>query len=430
MNISFSRIVFIFCRISPLILSVIFCMGVQGQDIFPKETSKRSLKKSRHIRPEGTLYRPDAKTLPEKGYEFEVKGKYFQTESVFDFEGSEFVLDEGESNIVIDSDLYLHYGLGDDLQLSGGIRYRQVSQKYNLNNENISAIIDGVESYYFQLRYSLKASKKLLYSLNLQARQTAYTNTSYASTTEIPESEIVLGDSGGEYSAGVSLSYMRTPSHYLNGTVAYRQPGNELSAEAPFDFNTVWTWEDFALELGAEGVYSFGGDEYGSAPLLKRPQGRGSSLLFNSINREWLSPKVGAFYAIGSGGWRMGFQASRVYTGISTDRGTSFTLSLKKTSRTGKTQKTRKKEKFKEYTIEGTIIKVSPRGQFIQIDLGLSQDVEKGMVFDIYKTNFFGGNELVASAIAYEVGFSKTILKVSKIFTNTKVKKGFVARSE
>lgn len=379
--------------------------------------------------PEGTLYRPPAKTLGEKAFEYELTGSLFQTTGVYDVDGTEFSLNEGESNTVYEGALILRYGFSEELQFSGGIKGRQISQQYDVGTDSISATNSGPESYFFEMKYSIRSSQRLYYSLNLTASQTAYSNTTYNSLSEIPNDEIVLGDSGASYGLGVSLSYMRTPSHYLNASIAYRQPGNDLSAEAPYDINTAWTWSSVALELGVEGIYSFGGDEFGSTPLLKKPQGRGPSGLYNSINRQWMAPKGGLYYAFGSG-WRIGLQAMQIMSGQSTDKGVWYTLSLKKTSSPKVTKAKKKKESFKEYNIEGTVIKVSPRGKFIQIDQGLSQDVEKGMVFDIYQTDFFGGNELVATAVAFEVGVSKSILKLAKVYSSKRVQKGFVARAQ
>jgi hypothetical protein len=221
---------------------------------------------------------------------------------------------------------------------------------------------------------------------------------------------------------------MRTKDHYLNAAGGYHQPANELSAELPWDVNTVWTWERFALELGAEGVYSFGADEFSETPTLKKPQGRGPSALYNSINRQWMAPKAAVYYAWGS--WRLGFQMMSRISGVSTDKGTEFMVSLLKASKRGKTVTEKKQESFKEYRIESTVLKVSPRGRFVRIDQGLSQDIEKGMKFDIYQTDFFGGNELVATAIAFEVGLQKSILKIVKFYSSKRVKKGFVARAQ
>lgn len=385
-------------------------------------------KKKKMISGQNVLYRPFAKTVGEKAYEYELTGSLFQTAGLYDTDGTELSLNEGESNTVMESDLYLRYGYGESLEFFGGLRFRQIGQKYTAGTNEISATNSGVESYAFGFKYGQKSSTRLSYALELEFRQSAYENTTYNSIAEIPEDEIVLGDSGSTYRFGLALSYMRTRDHYLNARVSYQQPGNQLSAEAPFEVSTAWTWDNVALNLGLDGVYSFSGDEYGSNPSAKKPQGRGVSALYNSINRQWVEPKAELFYAFNKS-WRIGFGVAQRMMGQSTDKGMRYTLSLKKVS-AGVSKVEKKKEKFKEYNIEATVIKISPRGKFIQIDQGLSQDVEKGKQFDIFQTDFFGGNELIATAIAFEVGAQKSILKIVKLYSNKRVKKGFVARSQ
>lgn len=374
------------------------------------------------------LYRPMAVSIGEKAFEYEVVGRIFQTTGNFDSEGTEFSLAENDSYTQMESDLILRYGFGPNLEMNGGIRFRQVGAEYTVGSVSQSATNSGLESYFFGIKYSQKSSTRLTYSFDLQMRQSSYQNTIYDTATEIPADEILLGDSGSSYYGGVSLSYMRAKDHYLNASGGYQQPGNDLSAEVPYDVNTVWTWDSFALLLGVEGVYSLGADEFSDTPLSKKPQGRGPSALYNSINRQWMAPKAAIYYAFSS--WRIGFQMASRMSGISTDKGTEFSVSLLKASSQGTSVTKKKKEKFKEYQIEGTVLKVSPRGKFIRIDQGLSQDVEKGMQFDIYQTDFFGGNELVATAVAFEVGLQKSILKVIKFYTSKRVKKGFVARAQ
>lgn len=373
------------------------------------------------------LYRPPGKTLEEGGKEYEILGKFFQTTGTFDADGTEFALNENESYSQMDGDFILRYGMNDRFQVSGGLRFRQVSAAYDVGADNVTTTTSGMESYFFEIKYSQKSSSKLFYSFDLRAAQTAYENTSYTNTTEIPNEEVVLGDSGSSYYAGLSLSYMREKDHYLNAIGGYHQPGNSLSAEVPYDINTVFTWTRFALMLGVEGVYSLGADEFSEVPSQKAPQGRGPSALYNSVNRQWMAPKAGIYYAFN--GWRLGVQMASRMSGVSTDKGTEFSLSILKAS-PGKTVTSKVKEKFKEYRIEGTVLKVSPRGKFVRIDQGLSQDIEKGMKFDIYQTDFFGGNELIATAIAFEVGVDKSILKIVKFYSAKRVKKGYVARAQ
>ena len=83
---------------------------------------------------------------------------------------------------------------------------------------------------------------------------------------------------------------------------------------------------------------------------------------------------------------------------------------------------------FKEYHVDGSVLKVSARGNFLRIDQGLSTDVEKGMKFDIYQTDYFGGNELVASGIVYQVGADWSVIKLLKKYKEITILPGFAAR--
>jgi len=373
------------------------------------------------------LYRPGAIPLQEKAFEYELSGSYFNTVSIFDVDGVETELGEGESFSLLQSDLVLRYGYGSKLQFSGGISFRQVQAEYFLNYEAQTATNSGVESYFISIKYAVKANSKMFYSFDLTAAQTGYSNTQYTSTSQIPDQEIALGDSGSSYSLGSHISFKRTPDHYLSAFGAFRQPANDLSAEIPYYAESAWTWRTFAFYLGLEGIYSLGTDEFSSSPSQKQPQGRAPSGLYNSINRQFMAPYGGAYLTFGS--WRVGLRMSSVMAGVSTDKGTRYTISLLKASG-GKSVSKKVKEKFKEYRIEATVTKTSPRGKFIQIDQGLSSDVEKGMKFDIYETDFFGGNELVATAIAFEVGLNKSILKIVKFYSSKRVQKGYTGRAQ
>ena len=150
-----------------------------------------------------------------------------------------------------------------------------------------------------------------------------------------------------------------------------------------------------------------------------------STSLFNSINRQWFEPYVGINYAGKS--WRLGLEGGQRMNGVSTDSGLYVAVNLLFQSG-GKSRDDMKKEKFKEYTIESTITKVSGRATFVQIDQGMSHDIEKGMKFDIYKADYFGNNELVAGAICYELSSGTAILKITKRYTQTPLEKGMVAR--
>ena len=76
------------------------------------------------------------------------------------------------------------------------------------------------------------------------------------------------------------------------------------------------------------------------------------------------------------------------------------------------------------------MIKVSPRGKFLKIDKGITSDVEKGMVFDIYKSDFFGGNKLLFSSTVIDLGSDWSIVQINKIFIEHPLEIGLVARGK
>ncbi len=373
------------------------------------------------------LYRPAGHTLDDDTYEINLDVSLWQTSSRFNTDGQEVQLNEGDSFMMIDTNAQLIYGFNKNLSAYGGGRFRQISTEYSSGGQDFSVTESGVESYHLGFLYAMKDKGRFRYNLDAQFGGTIYTNTEYETSSVVPNEEVVLGDSGSRYQVGVNASYLWDKDLYLNGSVFYHQPPNDLSAEIVWSADTTWLWEKWHLSLGADGVYSLNGDAFTDNPNDKVIQGRAPTALFNSINRAWLQPKAGLYYSFGS--WRIGAEVSSRISGVSTDKGNQVVLSLSRATR-GKTVTQIKKEKFKEYRIEGTVLKVSPRGRYVQIDQGLTQDVEKGMVFDVFKTDYFGGNELIASAIAHEVGLEKAILKVVKLHSKEKVQKGYVARSQ
>ena len=65
---------------------------------------------------------------------------------------------------------------------------------------------------------------------------------------------------------------------------------------------------------------------------------------------------------------------------------------------------------------------------FFKIDKGLSQDIVKGSRADIYKSDYFGGNVLIATGFIYESGPDWAIVKVVKRFKDVAIEKGFTVR--
>lgn len=371
-------------------------------------------------------YESKTTLAPFKSYRILLEADMFSTSAYFDSEGNRVEMSEGDSFTKTDGQVSLMYGQSRQLELGLGMRFRQNTSEQVIGTQTLSNSNSGLESYYGSLRYLFNPQKKLNYTFDLLFRQTAYTNKEYALNDSIPTDEIILGDSGSSYLIGMTLSYQRTKTHMLSGSAAYSSPGSNLSTEIPWKVESGWIWDRMGILIGLDGVKSMKSDEFSNNPTSKPRQPTGATAMFNGINREFMRYYGGINYSFEK--WRMGVVAGKTMSGISTDEGMSVGLNVIWGNK-GITREEEKREAFKEYNIEATVIKISPRGKFVQIDQGVSGDIEKGMRFDIYKTDFFGGNELVALGVAYEVGGDKSILKIVKKYQNLDIEKGFTARA-
>ena len=361
----------------------------------------------------------DAEVINNKSYQIELGVSSWSSSSVIDHEGNEeeFFDDEGYSKL--EGDFLLRYGYNKRFEFRLGGLFRQVKSTAQ------EATKSGAESFRLGFKYEFESKSNLKYALDLQYNMSLYTNKDYVNASEIPDGEIVLGDSGSGYHVKGIVSYKTRSKNMLNGSVAYVGMPNELSSEIKYDVNAHLVWDSFSVFAGLEGVNSMGSDPYSGEPENKPPQGLSESALYNSVNRSYTKPYIGAYKTFGR--TRFGLQGAQVISGKSTDKGSEILLSFAWNSR-GETKEDRKISKFKEYDVEASIIKVSPRGKFVKIDKGLSQDVEKGMRIDIYKTDYFGGNDLIAQGFVYELAADWAIVKLSKKFKKTEIKSGFTAR--
>lgn len=366
-------------------------------------------------------YYPSSSTIHSGAIQLEGSASYFQTTGYFDDEGTATSLNEGSGFEKIDGDAFIRYGVSDKLQLDIGARFRQ-NRSFNTEVDVSSS---GLESYTAGAKYSFDPFGRWYLSAELRYRKSAYTNEDFAPGTATPTETLVLGDSGGEATALAHLTWQRTKNHSVSGYLGYNRPGNGLSPELPWNIETAYLLNNWAFRAGVKGLNSMGTSDYSDDPSLKPVQATGETHLFNSINRSFMQPFLGVNYAYNQ--WRLETTAGRVFSGVSTDQGNEFKVALIYT--TGGTTKTEKKvESFKEYQVEGTVLKVSPRNTFVKIDQGTANDIEKGMKFEIFDTDYYGGNEMVATGVAYEVGATWTIIKVLKVYKDGALKKGQTAR--
>lgn len=366
------------------------------------------------------IYQGGAELLNPKAYSFNATGSIFETAGFYDEEGVEEELVDENAYQLMDLDFAISYGISQTLELTAFGRFRKVTSTVGEEIRENS----GPESLALEAKYGFPRNGNLRYAIGVHYRQTLYTNEIYSGTAIIPSDEIVLGDSGSEYGADLYMTYSDLPWK-LDGKIGYSSPANNLSEEIHYKLEAMYNFNKLALLGGVEGIYSIKNDEFTDTPEDKSIQAVGGTRLFNSINRERVAPYIGAHYSFDK--IIMNVKAQTIMSGVSTDRGNTLSLSLGWKS-DGVTPEFRKIDAFKEYHIDGSVLKVSARSNFIRIDQGLSTDVEKGMKFDIYQTDYFGGNVLVASGIVYELGVDWSIIKLVKKYQDIQIRPGFAAR--
>ena len=366
-----------------------------------------------------TSYFPTgAELVNDHAHLIQLHSSYFVTTGYYDEQGVATTLPVGDSYSMLNTDFKITYGISKKLEASVDARLRSVSSVSGVNGLSKT----GAESAGINFKYSFPIVNNLKTAAGFRYRQTLYTNTKYDPPQIAPETDLVLGDDGREYAIDFYSTYLRSSMKFV-GNLSYVSPPNNSSAEIQYKIEGQYLFTSLSLFAGLDGVFSRKNDP--DTSVTKPQVSVGATHLFNSINREMIAPYVGMYYDFKSFG--LGLLAKTVATGKSTDAGNSIALNFS-TGTEGVTTESVKIEKFKEYHIDGSVLKVSPRGNFVKIDQGLSSDVEKGMKFDIYQTDYFGGNLLVATGIIVEVGADSSVIKLVKKFKEIEIKPGFAAR--
>lgn len=365
-------------------------------------------------------YISKSQTLAEGGSEFGIISATFMPTKHANSDGDLVEFNESESYFTTDLDFGGKYGFTNNFQLYAGARFRYNQSKQTYEDEELTFSASGAESLFLQLKYSFDMINSTQYSIEANYRNALYTNKSY-DASEVP-TDIVLGDGGTDVSLGLAASFYTKSQNFLSGRVLYRNPGKDLSSEIFTEAEFAIVWPYFTILAGFESLYSLQGDPYSDEPEEKPQVSTGSTNLYNSINRSYTAPYLGMNFALGES-WRVELKAiSRLY-GVSTDLGNTFLISLQKRKSESKSF-AQKDAAFKEYTSEGSVVKVSTKRTAVSVDIGLKDGLEKGMKVDFYHFDYLGGNQLIASGYAVKVGLSKSIVKVTKRFSKIRIEAG------
>lgn len=375
-----------------------------------------------------TSYVAPTKVLKARGYQLGGYAEYFKTNNVLDEKGKKEELMKGFSNSRIQTEVAGQYGATDDLQFGVGFRFRQNASQAELDNGEVwKGSNSGLESTFLNLMFAFKPVDRIQYTLEGTFRYRPYTNDEIdASTKETDLKKVILGDTGNEMSAGLGMTYMGTSNNYFTLRGGYRRPGSEISQELYWQAEGAMAWKYVALIAGVNGVSSLKSDPYEDKEE-ERPLYVSASNLYNTKNREWVTPYAGINIALGNS-WRVELRGSQVVMGKSTDTGTSFGFNLIR--RVDKSETRIVDSKFKTYDIEATVTKVSPKKEYVVIDRGIADDFNKGMRIDLFEFDYVGGNVLVASGVIIKTKSDSSIVKITQRFnTKKELKEGLIARA-
>ena len=368
---------------------------------------------------------PFARTLLEGAVEYDYYTDYFKTTATVNSAGEKTTLPSDLSYQKLDFGVNGRYGFTSELEGMIGVNGRYIQSNVEFNNEVLGYTKSGLESVIVGIKYGFKEEDSTRYAIEGWYKQAMHSNSFYKGSEE--PSTISLGDDGKEMAIGLSF-YTRTKSlNFIEGRVLYRNPGADLSSEllSLVQFSTVWKY--FALNLGVENVYSLKGDAYTGEEDQKPVIYAGTTSTVNSINRQWTAPYIGMNLALGRE-WRIETQFAQVYTGVSTDLGPRISVHLVKRKEESKNF-AKLDSQFKEYTIEGSVTKLSKSKKVAVADIGLESGLEVGMSVDFYFFDYVGGNELIAKGSVLKVKATQSIIAIQKKYGRRRVDVGTVVRA-
>lgn len=371
-----------------------------------------------------TSYVAPTKVLKAKGYQLGVQVDSFATSKTVDDDGKKQALPEGYSFNRLQSEVSGYYGATNDLQFGLGFRFRQNKAVSEVNGESETATSSGLQSTFANVKFAFKQVEQIQYTLEGTFRYIPYSNEEYDAGTD-DSNALILGDTGNEISGGFGMSFIGKSQNYLSARAGYRRAGSDLSDEIYWQLEGAMAWRYLALVAGVDGVNSLKGDPYEDSPA-ERPVLNAQTKLYNSSNREWLAPYAGLNIAMGNS-WRIELRGSQVVSGHSTDLGSTFGINLIR--RVDKSDTILVDNRFKTYDIEMTITKISPKKEYVVVDKGIADDINKGMRVDFFEFDYVGGNVLVASGVVLQLKADTAIVKITQRYnTKKELKEGLIGR--
>lgn len=360
------------------------------------------------------FFRHWAEKAPKNSSYFKLYSSFWMSAQRVDLEGTSTSLPDGASFYSIDGGALLRYNIFSQMQIGLGVNGRMNS--YSISTDSYS--MNGLESASAIIKYVIAQQKRWSFAGEFIYQHKMFSNDDI---TSIP-----LGDDISTMHLKLLTTYKYSAGAIFNASVGYYRYQELMSPEISYALEMGLLYDHWDLFAGVKGNISMKTDVYTESPSTKPPIGVYATNLYNSINSERVDLYAGLIKKWKS--WGIQIEGGARVMGKSTDLGYWGGLSLVRISG-GISDKKIKRDKFKEYDIEGEVLKVSARGKFVKINIGLAKDLDTNMRVDIYKTDFFGGNILVATGIVQELKATWSIIRLVKKYKNIKIKKGFTARA-
>ncbi|MBF0361930.1 MAG: hypothetical protein HQK49_13015 [Oligoflexia bacterium] len=412
------------------------------------EDTREDTRPSLSIKDKFAVYRDAATIVGKKAFEIELNWRYFVTSGHYNYTGDFISLTKDETYREMDGEINGRYGVSKNFEIRSGFLYRNnastittsaatasdpvAASQFQNDYSIVKGSNSGPESGILGFKYGFNQNNGWNFGFDIYGRMAFYDNMELTagSNPKLVE-KIALGDSGKEISFGFDIgSSFFSKRLALSSEIFYSIP-SRLSREIRYDFEAALIPKsfanNFALIAGVRGIKSLSTDEYSGTPDLKPKINTGPSYLYNSVNREYTEPFAGFNWNF-SNSLQIKFRVGRVIKGYSTDQGNEYLFSLV-IRRPGISEREENIKRFKEYDVEAQVVKVSPRGNFVVIDKGLTHDIEKGMKIDFYKFDYLGGNALTASGVVYQSYAETSIIKITTLYKKTNVEIGQMARA-
>lgn len=370
-----------------------------------------------------TSYIPFSQTLNDGGTDLSFNVEYFRPVSKVTENGEGQAYTENNNITYINMDYIGRYGFTKNFEGWLGARARVIQTAFVNSDQDYAITKSGFESVGLGFKYGFDEVDRNQYSIEAYYRQAAYSN-----EENIGPDDINLGDDTREYGLGGSLGLRTRSMNFWEFRALYRSPADYLSNEILTEAQFSAVWDSASIYFGLENVYSLEDSPFDETIIGDQPSFfYGPGEYYNSINRSWTAPYIGMNLALGKK-WRLGARYTQVYTGNSTEIGPRilFTLASRQEQ---KKEYVKRDSKFKEYTMEGTVVKISKSRKVAVIDIGAKDGLKKGMPVDFYYFDYVGGNKLIAKGVALRVKASKAIVKIKKRYGRRRIQQGTVARA-